>query len=207
MGFLGEFRYRRISQTATVNDLLKECFRKSIHFCSALVPWFAVGHFDLTIILLAAVVCFYSWSEYRRLGGSAVPVVSRITILAARKRDEGRFVLGPVTMAVGVLFTLILFPLDAARVGIYALAFGDGIASLAGKLWGRTKIPLTGGKTLEGSLACFLAVYLASLTVMRNPLEALAVAVLAVLVELVPIRDYDNLFIPVVIALFANLLP
>lgn len=207
MGFLGDFRYRRISQTATVNDLLKEFFRKSIHFCAALVPWFAASHFNLTVILLSGVVCFYSWSEYRRLGGLAVPVVSRITVLAARKRDEGRFVLGPVTMAVGILLTLLIFPPEAARAGIYALAFGDGIASLAGKLWGRTKIPLTGGKTLEGSLACFLAVYGASLTVTRNPLQALAVALAAVAVELLPIRDYDNLVIPLMIALFVSLLP
>lgn len=207
MGFLGDFRYRRISQTATVNDLLKEFFRKSIHFCAALVPWFAFGHYDLTIVLLSAVVCFYTWSEYRRLGGSAVPIVSRITVLAARKRDEGRFVLGPVTMAVGVLLTLLIFPLEAARVGIYALAFGDGIASLAGKLWGRTKIPLTGGKTLEGSVACFLAVYVSALTVTKSPLQALAVAGVAVIVELVPIRDYDNLLIPLMISLFVFLLP
>ncbi len=207
MGFLVDFRYRRISQTATVNDLLKEFFRKSIHFCAALVPWFAARHFNLTIVLLSAVVCFYSWSEHRRLGGFAVPVMSRITVLAARKRDEGRFVLGPVTMAVGVLLTLLLFPPQAARVGIYALAFGDGIASLAGKLWGRTRIPLTGGKTLEGSLACFLAVYCAALTVNRNPVQSLEIAGLAVAVELIPIKDYDNLVIPLAIASAAALLP
>jgi len=207
MSFLGDFRYRRISQSATVNDLLKEFFRKSIHFCAALVPWFAARHFSLTIGLLSAVVCVYSWSEYRRLGGSSVPFISRITVLAARKRDDGRFVLGPVTMAIGVLFTLLLFPSVPATAGIYALAFGDGVASLAGKLWGRTRIPFTGGKTVEGSVACFLSVYVASLTVTRSPLHALAIAAVAAAVELIPARDYDNLFIPVSIALFVALLP
>lgn len=207
LALIGDFRYRKISQSATVNDLLKEFFRKSIHFCAALVPWFAERHFDATVILLSVVLGVYGWSEYRRLGGCAVPVISRITVLAARKRDEGRFVLGPVTMAVGVLFTLLLFPGDAAKIGIYALAFGDGIASLAGKLWGKTRLPLTRGKSLEGSLACFLMVFISSLTVLRNPLAAFAVAAAASLVELIPLQDYDNLFIPIAIAGFVSLLP
>lgn len=207
MGLLGDFRYRRISQSATVNDLLKEFFRKTIHFGAALVPWFAERYFDQTIVLLSLVVCFYAWSEYRRLGGSSVPVISRITMIAARKRDEGHFVLGPVTMVVGILFTLLIFPSSAARAGIYALAFGDGIASLAGKLWGRTRIPLTRGKTLEGSLACFAMVFISTLTIVRNPMQAFAVASAAVFVELIPIQDYDNLFIPLLIAGLVYLLP
>ena len=70
-----------------ITDLLKEFFRKSIHFCAALVPWFAERHFDATVILLSVVLSVYGWSEYRRLSGFAVPVISRITVLAARKRD------------------------------------------------------------------------------------------------------------------------
>jgi len=108
-------------------------------------------------------------------------------------------VLGPVTMALGVLFALVMFPPVAACVGVFALAFGDGIASLAGKLFGRKKIPYTGGKTFEGSIACFLAVAVSSFAVLHDPLKALAVALLAMLIEVLPLKDYDNLFIPIAI--------
>lgn len=207
MGFISDFRYRKISQTATVNDLLKESFRKSIHICAAFVPFLADWNFRWTITSLSAVICFYIYCEYRRLSGNAMPVVSKITAYAARKRDEGRFVLGPVTMALGVLFTLILFPPEAARIGIFALAFGDGIASLAGKLFGRVRLPFSKGKTLEGSSACFIAVYLSSLAVTNDPIRSFLIAFVAMAIEVLPIRDYDNLLIPVCISAFACLLP
>jgi dolichol kinase len=207
MGLISDFRYRKISQSATVNDLLKEFFRKSIHICASLVPLFASINFNWTVIGLSAVICIYVFCEYRRLAGVPIPVISRITAYAARKRDEGRFVLGPVTMALGVLVTLLLFPLDTARVGIYALAFGDGIASLAGKLFGHVKIPHTGGKTIEGSFACFCAVLLSTFLVTGNPLVSFEVSLLAMVIEVIPLKDYDNLLIPVLISGFVFLLP
>ena len=207
MGFISDFRYRKISQTATVNDLLKEFFRKSIHLCASFVPLFATWNFRWTVIALSAVICVYIWCEYRRLAGNSIPFISKITAYAARRRDEGRFVLGPVTMAFGVLFTLILFPGTAAQIGICALAFGDGIASLAGKLFGRIRIPHTNGKSLEGSGACFIAVYVSTIIISGNPLIAFIIALFAMLIEVIPIKDYDNLLIPVCIAALYCLLP
>lgn len=207
MGFISDFRYRKISHTATVNDLLKEFFRKSIHICSSFVPLLAFWNFRLTVAALSAVICVYIWCEYRRLSGYAIPFISKITAYAARRRDEGRFVLGPVTMAFGVLFTLILFPHEAASVGIYALAFGDGVASLAGKMFGRIKLPHTHGKSLEGSSACFCAVYISTLLVSGDPLKSLVIAIVAMLIEVLPVKDYDNLLIPLAIGGLYFLLP
>ncbi len=199
MGLIANVRYRRISQSATVDDLVREIFRKSIHLCAALVPLIARFNLDATVIALSAVICAYSFCEYRRLAGKAIPLISGITAFASRKRDAGRFVLGPVTMALGVLFALVLFPPLAARSGIFALAFGDGIASLAGKLFGRKRIPYTGGKTVEGSLACFAAVTISTFTVLFDPVKSLAVGFLAMLIEVLPLKDYDNLLIPIAI--------
>lgn len=207
MSFISDFRYRRISQTATVNDLLKEIFRKSIHFCAAVVPFLASLNLSWTVFSLSFVICLYILCENRRLGGNSVPFVSGITAYAARKRDDGRFVLGPVTMGFGILFCLLFFPLNVARYGIFALAFGDGIASLAGKLYGRIKIPYAQGKTLEGSSACFIAVYTSTVILSHNPIQAFSVALLAMLIEVLPLKDYDNLFIPLAICGFVWLLP
>jgi hypothetical protein len=56
------------------------------------------------------------------------------------------------------MLSLLLYPEPAAAIAIYALAFGDGISSVVGKLIGKIRIPFSGGKTLAGSTACFLAV-------------------------------------------------
>ena len=207
MGFIADFRYRKISHTATINDLLKEIFRKIIHISASVVPFLAVQSYKWTVISLSIVSCIYIVCEYRRVTGNPIPIVSLVTSYAARKRDEGKFVLGPVTMALGVLFSLVLFPPEAARMGIYALAFGDGIASLAGKLYGKKRIPYSGGKTLEGSIACFIAVYISAAVVSRNPLQSLAIALLGMTIEMLPLKDYDNLIIPLVIGGFYMLLP
>ena len=79
-------------------------------------------------------------------------MISKITEIAARKRDENHFVLGPVTLVCGILLAALLLPLDCARVGIFALAFGDGLASLMGKLFGKITIPGAHGKTAAGSV-------------------------------------------------------
>lgn len=207
MGIMSDFRYRKISHTATVEDLLKEFFRKTIHICASLIPLFATWNLHITVLALSIIVIFYIICEYARLTGITIPLVSRVTAYAARRRDKGRFVLGPVTMALGILVSLLLLPPDAARVGIYALAFGDGIASLAGKLFGRKKIPHTHGKTLAGSLACFVAVYISSITVIKNPTSAFLVAFLAMVIEMFPLRDYDNFIIPIAIGTVVWLLP
>ncbi len=207
IGFISDFRYRKISHTSTVNDLLKEFFRKTIHICASLVPVLADWNYQWTLMALAFIVALYIVCEYRRLTGHPVPVISSITAYAARARDEGSFALGPVTMGLGVLFALILFPPEAARIGIFALAFGDGIASLAGKIFGRTKIPLTNGKTAEGSTACFFAVFFSTVMITDSPLRSLEVALLAAFIEVFPIRDYDNLIIPLAIGAFVFLLP
>lgn len=202
---LFDLRYRKISHNATVNDLLKESFRKSIHFCAAFVPILASVYFSFTVIALSIVICLYIICEYRRLAGKPIPLISRITVYAARKRDEGHFVLGPITLAFGVLSSLLFFPLEIARVGIFALAFGDGIASLAGKIYGRVKLPYTHGKSLEGSAACFVTVYVSTIICTVNPLLSLEVALLAMIIEMLPLKDYDNLLIPLLINVFLTI--
>ena len=145
-----------------LNDIVKELFRKSIHLCSALIPFALHLAYWPVLILLTLVVILYTISEFARLHGKTVPIISTITTTAARKRDENKFVLGPVTLSCGIIICALLWKPQPASIGIYALAFGDGLASLSGKLFGKIKIPLTQGKTVAGSLTCFTAVFLSS---------------------------------------------
>ena len=186
--------------------IFKEVFRKSIHLCSALVPTFLAFSYWPVMSLLCIVLLGYCTSEFVRLKGIEVPVVSKVTAIAARKRDENKFVLGPVTLVIGIICASLLWKQEAARIGVYALAFGDGFASLIGKLIGRVHIPFTNGKTAAGSLACFFAVFLSSFAVCHNCAIALLLAVIATVVEVVPMTDFDNIVIPILIGGMAQYL-
>ena len=130
-----------IVERQRLNAIFKELFRKSIHICSSLVPFFLKLAYWPVIGLLIAAVVLYTISEILRSHNIEIPLISKITEIAARKRDENHFVLGPVTLVCGILAAAFLLPLDCARVGIFALAFGDGLASLMGKLFGKITIP------------------------------------------------------------------
>ncbi len=187
-------------------EIRTEIIRKSLHFLIGLTPALATLSHSMTMSLLAVGVAVYSFAEILRLSGREVILISRVTALASRTRDDGRFVLGPVTLGLGALAALSFYPDPAAAIAIYALAFGDGLASLVGKLFGTIRIPLTRGKSVEGSLACFLAVFSSTFGLTRSFGRSVAVAVFATLVEALPVKDLDNLLIPISVGSFATLL-
>lgn len=199
-------RFQSIRAAVISGELQTELLRKSIHISVAMVPAVvSVVGTTTTLALLALGTLAYSYAEVVRARGGSVPVISWITEHASRRRDVGGFVLGPVTLGLGAMMALLLYPAPAASVAIFALAFGDGIASVAGKLIGRTRLPLVRDKSLEGSLACFAVVVLATSTVTAEPLPILAIAAAATVLEALPIKDADNLLMPVGVGLTAVL--
>lgn len=182
-----------------INELRKEFVRKSIHICGASLPFFLTRFYWPVIVLLFLAVILYTVSEIARLSGYEIPVISSVTAVAARKRDENGFVFGPVTLASGILLSALLWEPLPAAIGIYALAFGDGLASLAGRLFGRMQLPLTQGKTAAGSLTCFCAIFLSCFLSSGECGLALIIASVGMFIELLPLKDYDNVVIPLVL--------
>ena len=189
----------KILRQKQMREIKKEIFRKTIHLCTAFIPLFLDRFYWPIIILLSLVLVTYIICEFLRIKGITVPIISKITDMASRKRDENRFVLGPVTLALGVLITALCFPSMPAKIGILALALGDGLASLFGKVFGHVYIPLTSGKTVAGSLACFVAVYISCFCVCKNVLISFFVALSAMIIEVLPLKDFDNVIIPFVV--------
>ena len=180
-----------------INELRVELFRKAIHILVAIVPFLAALNVTATMGILSLGTLFYTVSEYMRAAGYDVFFVSRMTVLASRGRDSGRFVLGPVTLGIGAMLALLLYPEPSATIAILALAFGDSISSLVGKLYGRFKIPLTGGKTYAGSLACFFVVLFIAFRITHSVTLAIPIAFVATALEALPTRDLDNILMPV----------
>lgn len=185
-----------IVERQRLNAIFKELFRKSIHICSSFVPLFLKLAYWPVIGLLVLALVAYTVSEILRSKNIEIPLISNITEIAARKRDENHFVLGPVTLVCGILLAALLLPLDCARVGIFALAFGDGLASLMGKLFGKITIPGAHGKTVAGSLTCFFAVFISTFCCCGCTLTSLLIAFCAMCIEVLPLADFDNLIIP-----------
>jgi len=183
-----------------------EVIRKLLHFLIALVPLFAALSKDLALMLLTTGTLVYIVAEKLRLEGVQILFISNITVIASRKRDMGRFVLGPVTLALGAMMALLIYPEPAARIAIYALAFGDGFSSLIGKLVKGIKIPFTRGKTFSGSFACFVSVFLITWRILGSFWKALIIAVSATVLEALPTGDLDNLIIPIGTGLVTSLL-
>ena len=189
-----------------INELKIELVRKSIHMAISLVPILAAIDKGFTFALLAGGIVVYTYSEILRSEGRSIAVIAGIKELALRERDRDRFAMGPVTLAMGAMAALFFYPQPAAAVAVYALAFGDGFASLAGKFAGRRKIPFTGGKTYVGSLACFTAVFFSAYRITGSIVHSILIASIATLTEILPLGDFDNLLLPIVTGYTATVL-
>lgn len=192
------------------DDIKGELLRKSIHMLISFTPLLAQYNLLLTLYMLSGGVLFFTLHEYLRLTGmDAHSILSKITELASRERDKGHIVLGPITLGLGAFLSLVLFPAPISTIAIYSLAFGDGLASLSGKLIGKTPLKFIQGKTLEGSLTCFAAVFISVLILTDGKMiSSFILALIATILEVIPIKDIDNIIIPLgtgLAAVFLNL--
>jgi len=183
--------------------IVPELLRKSIHMLIALVPSLAAIDRSNTALILMAGVLFYSCAESFRFLGFPLPLVSSVTRVVSRKREQGRFAAAPITLGLGALLAISIFPPPAASAAIYALAFGDSVSTITGKFLGRLRPAFLFGKSVEGSLACFTASSLAAYLVFSNPKTALAVGFASLLVDALPLREFDNIFLPLAAGLAA----
>ena len=180
-----------------------ELQRKCIHLFIALIPTLAALNLSHTALLLMLGILFYTFAESLRFLGFTIPFISPVTASVLRKREHGCFALGPVTLGLGALFALLIFPSRVAAAAIYALAFGDSVSVLIGRFLGRIRPAILLGKSLEGTLSGFAVVFLTSFLVFHEWKTALAVGLASFLVDVLPLGDFDNLLLPLAAGLAA----
>ncbi len=133
--------------------------------------------------------------------GYHIPFISDIVEVLERKDElPGR---GALFFVISTLVCLILFDLSLVLPAVVTLAVLDGVATIAGMKYGRTR--LWNGKTLEGTLTGFCAAVLA-LLLLVPPITTIVVALTGALVELCSPFD-DNLLIPVSICVILTIVP
>ena len=179
---------------------MQEFRRKAVHVCAAFIPLFVSIHYPSTLYLLMSVTLLFVMSEWMRLNGVSLPLVNLVTRFCIRSNEQRRFTVSPVTLSSGVLFSLILFPKPIACTVIFIVAFSDSLATLAGRFYGRHRIPYNQRKSLEGSIAFFLSAFICSILYVPFYI-ALITAFVSCIIESLPIKG-DNLSIPLGTGLF-----
>jgi phosphoserine phosphatase len=170
--------------------------RKIIHASGFAVPIISsfVGVYPVAMSILV-VTALYATSELARIEKKSMPIISEITRHAATQAELYEFATAPILFALGILLTLVLFPISASSAAIAAFAVGDSAASIFGALFGKKTYSFNKGKTLEGSAAGFVFAFLAAVLFV-SPFKALIGAAVAMIIEGLPLPLDDNLAIP-----------
>jgi dolichol kinase/phosphoserine phosphatase len=181
-------------ETAQKGEWLQEVRRKVVHVWAGAVPFVAEVAFLPTVIFLALLTGLYTLSEVGRLNGRPLPLLGNVTAACIRREERRGLVTGPITMALGVIMSLLLFPGNVALVVIWILAFADTAATLVGKTWKGRPLPYNRSKSVAGSLTFLLVAFFCTLFYFP-PLSALFVAMVSCLLESLPLKD-DNISLP-----------
>jgi dolichol kinase/phosphoserine phosphatase len=188
-------------QLPTKNEATREAIHASGFLISIVA--LAIGIFPV-VLFISFVVVLYAVSEARRMERTNLPIISSVTRYAATHEELYELATAPLFFALGIVLTLLAFPMPVSGAAIAAFALGDSTASLFGKAFGKTWLPFNKGKTLEGSVISFFFAFLASLYFVA-PLPALVAASTAVIVESLPLPLNDNLVTPLVTGLILAL--
>lgn len=177
-------------------SLEKELRRQALHLLFgvtviALALFFGM---QLAVILLASALVIGIFGVGLVMLQYKVPLAAEILDAFERKKVvPGK---GAMHYAAGCLLLMTFAPADFALAMIAVLAFGDGASTVAGKIWGKKKLPWNSGKSWVGT-AAFFAFGAVSAAFFLPFADALAYSLLLALIETVPADVDDNLLIPV----------
>lgn len=186
--------------------MARELRRKSIHLLGLVVPilYFFTSR-DLIIIGVGALLTLALAAELLKGVVPGVRVIFlRIFSPILRSQEQKGGLTGATYFLIGSFLCILFFDKTLAIVCLCFLTLGDLCAALIGKQWGRIK--LFSRKSLEGSLACFVVCTAAALLIGLHPVVAIAGALVATLIELLPVGVDDNVTIPLISGLAMHLL-
>jgi dolichol kinase len=181
-----------------------EWARKSLHLATICIPlavyFLPARYWHLPLLLIAALVLLI---DLARLGHPRFGTFFGQMLGPYLRRHEKEELLGSTYLTLACVLSAWIFPQHIAVAVMGYLILGDGLAGLVGRSWGR--VPLGFGKTLEGTLAGFIANLVVGALVFRSLDAALLGACVASFVEWLPVPLDDNFAIPVVAGVVLSL--
>ena len=186
--------------------------RKFLHIMignlAFIIPFFTFKYYPILVAAPFIPVTFLAspFSPFKNLAKA---------LRGLRDITEGGHPLGLVFYALSYTVLALFFasqPLVVAA-GVLPMAYGDSAAARIGERYGRIRYRFFAEKSLEGSIAMFLASFLSFMTslfffsslysfsVSRGILSAFMVAVVATFVESLSPKGLDNLTVPILSAL------
>jgi dolichol kinase len=173
----------------------REGARKALHLATSAVPLAYAAGVSRTLLLwfLGAALAVALLVELARRQSPAVAQrFVRWTAGMLRAEESSGALTGATWMALGYVATLVIAPRDAAIAAMWAVAAGDGVATLVGRRFGTP-----GTKSVAGSVAMLLVTVLGGWWVAELALGwAVAAALAATVAERWPAVGNDNVRIP-----------
>jgi len=190
------------------NIPLSEIYRKVIHSVSILIPlsylWLIKD--QSIMILILTVLCSVSlFLEFLRNKSNTVKFLfNNMFIKMLRKNEKKGTLTGATWLLIGSLITTIFFPIYIVVPALIYLSIGDSFAAIIGKAYPFGKI---GVKSISGSISGALASSIFAISVNKIlPIEIIIIgSIIAMIIEIIPIKLNDNLTIPFISALVMNL--
>lgn len=186
-------------------ELVFEVLRKSVHLVSIFIvliyEFFGKDTILWVLMLFLITVLFL---EYFRLEkGMKIPFFYMMY-----REHEAASLGGHIYFALGAIAVISLFNREIAYAAVLMTTFGDMVAALIGKSYGKRKIfreIFKNDKSLEGSVSEFITDLLVGLVITGNPVVSLVMAFSATLTETAVKRIDDNLIIPVFSGFFGQI--
>jgi len=159
---------------------------------------------------LAALVPFAITSQFALVGLGVIKDEAAVQAMS-RTGDRREILRGPLFYGIVFVVITIAYWLDSP-IGIVALMMvcgGDGLAEVLGRRYGKSRLPWSKEKSWIGSFGMFLGGWLLAVVILAvyvvegvfpAPLTAYLlpvtlISLCAMLVESLPIRDFDNITI------------
>jgi len=174
-----------------------EAKRKSFHFLSAAIPFgYQLTDYTTAIWVVGCLLGVAMGIEYGRMASPAISSWFNKVFGRLLRLEESRHASGATYLLLSSFLVILIFHKDIAILCLLFLVFGDGVAAIVGKKFGRVRLF---GKSLEGSLAFAVTAIAVSFFFMHIPFTIrLTGAISAALIELLPMRTSDNLRIPII---------
>ena len=175
-----------------------EIKRKTVHLATLVVPvgYTLTSEETVLIFLVPFFLCFLTVDLLRHFHSGLASLFRKYFFGRVLREEEKPTFMGSTYFLFSTILTLLLFPKSIAIASLLILILADSSAALVGKGIGRVPI---WGKTLGGSMAfLFTSLLIVLIYPGLNRFSGSLAALVATVIEILPIKVNDNLTIPLV---------